>query len=152
MIEAVTIVVCAAALVALATWVLTRRQVADRTTYAVVIRHTKPRGLEVVHVSRSPRACQRYLRAHRLLGQPMVIMTRGDVDAANLATVADPRFWADVADLTKGTPEQVATLARDAALLAARLSRVVDRIGEVSMTDPLTKVDGIPLSPERYEG
>lgn len=145
MIDAIAIVVCVAALIALATWLLSWSYTAKRSSWCVCVRHTKPRGLEIVYQSRSVGPCRRYVNRYRTLGISYVIVARHDVDAENIEAISHPQFWRDISDLTAGTPEKVARYARDIEVLADRIATVGRSLYRAVDTEPLTNVDGIPL-------
>jgi hypothetical protein len=145
--EYITILGGIGLLIGAAGWVMSRPGPTVRHTHAVAVRHTKPAGLEIVYQSRSVGACTRYRAQHKRLGEALVVMTRADVDAENLAAVNNPEFWRDVRRLSAGTPAAVAGLARDATVLADRLATTAQRISSMVQDESLTKIDGIPLGP-----
>lgn len=152
MLEGITILGGIALLIGGAGWVLSRPGPTVRHTHAVAIRHTKPAGLEIVYQSRSVGACTRYRAQHKRLGEALVVMTRADVDAENLAAVNNPEFWRDVRRLSAGTPVNIASLAREMSVLADRLATTANRVSNMVQDESLTKVDGIPLGPVTESG
>jgi hypothetical protein len=133
-------------------WLLSLRGATVRSTHCVVLRHTKPTGLEIIYQSRSVGACKRYVTQGRRLGHAPIVMTRSDVDAVNVDAISSPEFWRAIRALTAGTPAEVANLARDGELLAVRLASIAKRIADVAQSEPLTKIDGIPIGPEMRAG